>query len=282
MVLFIVLVGILALGVMGALIAFVLETAIGTVGWYVGSRRSAARVPGARSVSYGALFRYGLPYYPGSLTQFFSVRLDVFLLAFMLADPSSPIGWYSMAVTIASLVFFLPNAVSTLFFPHVAGSNRDDSDRQVPMVARVTLLMTAAIALALIPVAVVLITVLLPDFQPSLPPLFVLLPGVVSLSLTKVLSSYVAGVGRTSWTSFVNVSALGLNIVANLLLIPAIGILGAAAASLISYTYSAVAFSVMASRLGGVTLRALWIPRTSDIRFTVATSASIGRRLLRR
>jgi O-antigen/teichoic acid export membrane protein len=281
-VLFVVLVGVLQLGVVGALIAFILETSIGTVGWYIGSRRSTAKVAQATSVSYRALFRYGLPYYPGSLTQFFSVRLDVFLLAFMLADPSSPIGWYSMAVTIASLVFFLPNAVSTLFFPHVAGSTRQDSNRQVPMVARVTLLITAAIALALVPVAIVLILVLLPDFQPSLPPLLILLPGVVALSLTKVLSSYVAGVGRTSWTSFVNVSALALNIAVNLALIPAFGILGAATASLISYAYSAVAFSVMASRLGAVTLRTLWIPRTSDVRFTVATSASMARRLLRR
>ena len=280
--LFVGLVGVMGLGVVGALLAYLLHSCIGTVGWFVGSQRAVARVRDATAVSYAALFRYGLPYYPGSLTQFFSLRLDVFLLAFLLADPSAPIGFYSMAVTIAGLVFFLPNAVSTLFFPHVAGSDRADADRQVPMVARVTLLMTGSLAIALVPTAIVLIHVLLPAFDQSLPPLFVLLPGVVALSLTKVLSSYVAGVGRTGATSKVNVSALLVNIVANLLFIPPFGILGAALASLISYTYSSIVFSVMASRLTRSRVLDFWIPRGSDVRYTISTSMAMVRRLLRR
>lgn len=281
-VLFVGLVGVLGLGVVGALLAYLLHSCIGTVGWFVGARRAVARVRDATSVSYDALFRYGLPYYPGSLTQFFSLRLDIFLLAFLLADPSAPIGFYSMAVTIAGLVFFLPNAVSTLFFPHVAGSDRADADRQVPMVSRVTLLMTGSLAITLVPIAIVLIHVLLPAFDQSLPPLFVLLPGVVALSLTKVLSSYVAGVGMTGATSKVNVSALLVNIVANLVFIPLFGIMGAALASLISYTYSSIVFSVMASRLTGTGVPDFWVPRAADAHYTVSTSMSMMRRLRRR
>jgi O-antigen/teichoic acid export membrane protein len=280
--LFILFVGVMDLGLIGALWAFLLVYCISAAGLLFGSIRVSAVVEAPRPVSYRELFRYGLPFYPGSLTQFFSLRVDIYLLAWLVPSPSAPIGLYSMAVTMASLVFFLPNAVSTLFFPHVAGSARDDSDRQVAMVARVTLLVTAAVAVALAPFATVLINLLLPAFVGSLPSLYVMLPAVVALSLTKVLSSYVAGLGLSGWTSVVNVGALVLNIVANLILIPLFGIVGAAAASLISYGLSAIAFTAMATRLSGTSWLAFWVPRRSDLSFTIGTVVSMGRRLMGR
>lgn len=281
-ILFVVLVGVMGFGVMGALLAQLLLAIMGATGWFLGSRQAIVKIPGPTRVSYRELFRYGLPFYPGSLTQFFSLRIDVFLLALMLTDPSAPIGYYNMAVTIATLVFFLPDAVSSVFFPHVAGSAREDSDRQVPMVSRVTLLLTGTIAIVLVPIAIGLIRAVLPAFEASLPALFILLPGVVALSLTKVLSSYVAGLGFTGRTSFVSVSALVVNVAANLLLIPPFGILGAATASLVSYSYSGIAFSMMAAHLAETSVLDFWIPRRTDVRFALTTVRSMGRRLLAR
>ncbi len=278
-VLFLVLVGALGLGLLGALWAYFLANCISTGGFLIGSRRVSSLVPSPKRVSYGELVKYGLPFYPGSLTQFFSLRIDVYLLAVLVPDPSAPIGLYSLAVTMAQLVFFLPNAVSTLFFPHVAGSSRDDSNRQVPMVARVTLLVTAACAIVLGPVATLLIAVLLPAFVGSLPALYVLLPAVVALSTTKVLSSYVAGLGLSGRTSVVNVGALLLNVVANLVLIPRFGIVGAAMASLISYSASALAFSVISARLSRWSVADFWVPRGTDVQFISTTVLSLADRL---
>ncbi len=113
-VMFIVLVGVLGFGLVGALWAFLVLNICGTLGYFVGSVRVSAKVPGRTSVSYRELFRYGLPYYPGTLTNFLSLRVDVYLIAWILPNPSAPLGYYSMAVTIAQLVFFLPNAVSSV------------------------------------------------------------------------------------------------------------------------------------------------------------------------
>jgi O-antigen/teichoic acid export membrane protein len=281
-VIYIVLVGVLGLGLIGALSAFFVCYVFGTLGYFVGSVRVSAKVPGRTPVSYRQLFGYGLPYYPGTLTSFLSLRVDVYLLAWILADPAAPLGYYSMAVTIAQLVFFLPNAVSSVFFPHVAGTNREDADRQVALVARVTLLLTGAMAVALVPVSIVGIRVLLPAFDQSLVPLFVILPGVVALSQTKVLSSYLAGLGMTAVTSYANVGSLVVNVAVNLLLIPKFGIVGAAAASLVSYSVSAIALSVVAARASHIPLADFWIPRPSDLRFAFATSLGMARRVLRR
>ena len=74
------------------------------------------------------------------------------------------------------------------------------------MVSRVTLLVTGAVALLLIPAAVMMIRLVLPAFGPSIPPLLVLLPGVVALGASKVVGGYVTGIGRPGVNS---VSAWG-------------------------------------------------------------------------
>jgi O-antigen/teichoic acid export membrane protein len=279
---YVLMVGVLGLGLIGALWSALFVSIIGAVGYFVGSVRGEGNITQTARVSYRELFRFGLPLWPGTLTQFFALRVDVYLLALLLASPSAPLGYYSMAVTMAQLVFFLPNAVSTVFFPHVAGSTREVSDSQVATVSRITLITTAAAAVALIPVATILIHLILPAFDEALPAFYVLLPGVVALSLTKVLSSYFAGVGRTGWTSVINVGALVLNVVANLILIPQFGIVGAATASLISYSASAISFSILATRLADASIADFWIPRWGDVRFTASTMIGMGRRVLRR
>ncbi len=264
-----------------AIAVYLIASLIQTVGFAIGAWRvTAAAKEGAQRVSYRELFRYGLPFFPGSLTQFFSARADVYLIAYLIPDPSAALGYYSMAVGLAELVFFFPNAVATLYFPHVAGSLREDSDRQVAMVSRVALLITAVVAVALIPVSIAMIKILLPAYEPALPALFVLLPGVVALSTTKIVYGYVTGIRMPAITSYVNIFAFAINIIANLILIPRFGIVGASAASLISYTISSIVFTTIAARLADARVLDFWIPRTSDIRFIVAMSISLMRRFI--
>jgi O-antigen/teichoic acid export membrane protein len=248
----------------------------------IGAARVVRQQPGGGAVSYRELFRFGLPLYPGSFTLFFSYRADVYLLALLVPDAAVALGFYTVAVTLAELVFFLPDAVSTLFFPRVAGSLREDADREVPRVARVTLLLTAGSAAILAPAATVLILVVLPAFTSSLPVLYVLLPAVVTLGVQKVLMGYLAGLGRTGAMSLMNIASFGINVVANLLLIPPFGIVGAALASLLSYSISSFAFTAVAGRLTGRHVLSFWTPRVSDVRFVLDAIVALWRRASRR
>lgn len=265
--------------VMGAIVVYLIAISIRAIGLAIGARRVSADIVGAESVSYRELLSYGLRLYPGSLTGFFSYRIDAYLIAWLISNPSVSLGYYSTAVGLAELVFFFPNAVSTLFFPHVAESPREESDRQVAMVSRVTLLVTGAVALLLIPAAVMMIWILLPAFKPALPALLMLLPGVVALSAAKVVGQYVSGIGRPGVNSNISIGAFAVNIVANLILIPRFGIIGASAASLVSYSLTSLLITAMAARFTRTPLTGFWIPRASDVQFIVATSLGLVRRL---
>ncbi len=263
------LVGILGLGLTGAIVAFLIGTLIQSTIFLVGAIRVTGAIPDRRPVSVGQLLRYGLSLYPGTLTSFFNYRLDIFIIAWLLPDPSAPLGYYSMAVSIAEMVFFLPNSVATLFFPRVAGTDRETADASLGPIARITLVIAAIAAIAVIPASILLIAIVLPAFGPSLAPLFILLPGVVALSVGNVASGYLAGVGRTALVSTINIVGFTVNVAANIVLIPLFDIRGAAAASLLSYSLTALASTIVASRLSGRSLGELWLPRPADIRTIV-------------
>jgi O-antigen/teichoic acid export membrane protein len=265
-------IGVLGLGVPGAVVIYLVAASILTIGCWAGALRALATVPRPSRLTYRELFRFGLPLYPGSITTFLSYRVDAYLLAALMADASAPLGYYSMAVTLAEMVFLVPNAVSSVFFPHVAGVARETADRDVLVVTRVTLLLTGVAALALVPMATMLV-------QGLLPALYVLLPGVVALSITKVLSDYLSGLGLTGTTSAVTILAFIINVAANLILIPRFGIVGASAASLVSYAASSIVITLIAARLAHAPARSFLIPRLADVRFVLTTVVALTHRV---
>jgi len=110
-------------------------------------------------------------------------------------------------------------------------------------------------------------------------PLLVLLPGVVALSVGNVTAGYVTGIGRPGIISVIGLAAFAANVVANLILIPPFGIVGAAAASLVSYTLSSLLMTVAAARFAGSSMRAFWVPRRDDVRVVVVNGLGLLRRM---
>jgi O-antigen/teichoic acid export membrane protein len=269
------LVGLLGGAVDGALAAYLLFLAFGTVAivFYLdGVRRAEERTAATHGASAEAGVRvsarqiagFGLRLYPASVGTFFGYRADVFVLGWLLAS-ASDIGVYAVAVSLAELVFNVPDAVSTVLFPRIASADRAEADGLAPAMARATVLVTALAALLLVPAAWLALTLLLPAFIGGMPALVVILPGIVGLSLAKVLTSYLSGIDRLAPVTWAAVASLAVNLGANVVLIPAWGIVGAAAASLISYTAYAVLMVRFASQASGAPWHAFVFPRAEDV-----------------
>lgn len=261
----VILVGVMRLGVAGAVIGNLVVAGAGALAITLEARRVTAHDPEARPVRIGELAGYGLRLYPASLSSFFSYRADIFLLGALLGDAGA-IGLYSIAVSLAELTFFVPDSVSTVFFPRVAAAARASADEMTPVVSRFTVMVTAVSVIGLVPAAFVLVLIVLPAFADSLPAFLVILPGILALSVAKVLSSYISGLGLPAPVATASVISLVINVAANLLLIPAWGIVGASAASLISYTVQAVILLGIAVRLTHRGPAAFLIPGREEVR----------------
>jgi O-antigen/teichoic acid export membrane protein len=263
----IVLVGVLRLGVTGAVATSVcisLATALIVMAEVL---RLNARDKRGAPASIRGLLSYGLRLYPSSLSGYFNYRADnniIQALAPSVGSASSSLGLYSFAVTMAEVVFLVPESVATMFLPRVAGSTAEEAAAMLGRVARVTLLLSLAVAVSLIPVAFLGVHLVLPKYVGCLPAFLAILPGVVALSVSKVMTGYIGGRGRPGPASIGATVTLVLNIAANLLLIPVFGIVGASLASVASYSTMALLMVWVAGRMSKQPFLSLCIPRRAD------------------
>jgi O-antigen/teichoic acid export membrane protein len=141
-------------------------------------------------------------------------------------------------------------------------------------------LVTVGFALVLIPMAFIGIHLILPKFTGSLPAFLVLLPAAISMSVAKVLSSYVAGRNRPGLMALAMIVVLATNVVGNIVLIPIYGIVGASLASVISYTLQAVIVIILASHVSGQPALSLFMPGKDEVLLLVGTGHRIVERVL--
>jgi O-antigen/teichoic acid export membrane protein len=259
-----VVVGLLGAGLVGAIVTYVVVMAGSGVASAVAMIRLAPFRPQLSRATARRVLRFGIVLHPASLAGFFSYRADVFLMSALLRDPSA-LGVYGLAVNVAELCFFVADATSTVLFPRIAASDRRDAAVIVPAISRTAMALTGAGALGLAALSVVAIPLVLPTYARSVPPILILLPGVVALSASKVLSGYLSGIGRPGPISAVASMTLVLNIVANLALIPILGPVGAAISSLVSYSVNGGLMVKLGARQAGVGVRAMIVPRLADL-----------------
>lgn len=179
--------------------------------------------------------KYGLKAYFGNLAQFLNYRLDMLLAAVFLAPGA--VGYYSIAVGIAEKLWMLPGAIAIVLFPRISSLKDVEANNLTPTVARHTFLIILILSLALAVLAKPLIKILFGSaFLPSVAPLLILLPGIIALSISKVLSAHLAGRRKPQFGAYASSTSLAVNVPLNLWLIPKWGISGAAFASSVAYT----------------------------------------------
>lgn len=183
--------------------------------------------------------KFGIKGYFGNIITFLTYRLNWFILAFFVS--TTFIGYYSVSVAMAEALWYFPGAVGTLLLARTPGMKTEEANASTPRVCRNTLFLTVIASLLLFVLGRYVISLLYgSDFLPAVQPLWILLPGVVALSIPKVLSNEIAGRGRPIVGTIAAGVTLAVNIPLNLLFIPRMGISGAALATTISYIVGAL------------------------------------------
>lgn len=204
---------------------------------------------------------YGSKIMLANLLDFFIYRMDIFLIGFFLTQQE--VGWYFIAVMIAERLLYLTHAAGTVLLP--AAARFEEQRKKTPLIIRLNLLIIFIGALILAVVSPFIIpAVLSRQYQNSVLPLIVYLPGVIAITLPKVLAADLAARGVPQYNFIVSAVNFSVNLVLNLLLIPRIGIIGAALSSTISYAVAAVLISYFYKRLTGTPIRELLIPQRGD------------------
>jgi stage V sporulation protein B len=248
--------------VLGVVVAYV-ATAVATCALALVLVRIPPGRPSKSLLAEGV--KYGLRGSIGNIFQFLNYRLDFFLVSALRG--SSAVGVYSVAVSLAELLWKIPTAAATILFPRVAAGS-PGGVAFTARVSRMSLLLTASSAVVLTSVAHPLIQLLFGDkFSGAFIPLVLLMPGVVALSIANILASDLAGRGRPGYSSFAAGITLVVTIGLDVTLIPRYGASGAAVASSAAYAGAGVFLLVVFSRFLSVPVADLLVPRRADFAF---------------
>jgi len=182
------------------------------------------------------------------------------------------VGIYSLGVSVAEKLQYLPEALSLVLLSEVATSADADANRRTPRSLRSALWLLAAVAVFLGVSAGWLIPWVYGEaFAGSVMALRLLLPGMLGLTVYQLLHSDLTGRGRARVTVSVFSLALALNVALNLWWIPRWGAAGASLASTVSYSAGALGLVVCYRRITGVRWRDLWLPSSAEARVVVGT-----------
>lgn len=194
-------------------------------GWDI--RRAGTRLTSSLSLGLRGMF--------GNLATFFNYRLDVFVVNYFL--DTTQVGLYAIAVLVSEALWQIPQAAAVALLPRTARTLDEGATQFTCIVLRQVIIISSvsgAIIALLCPI--VIPSLFGVKFAPSVPVIWWLLPGVVALSTAKVISADLAARGKPEYSMIFAFVTLLVTVGLDFLLIPRMGISGAALASSVSYT----------------------------------------------
>jgi O-antigen/teichoic acid export membrane protein len=209
------------------------------------------------------MLSFGMKAQAGRVLLLGNYRLDQWILGPV--SGAQALGIYSVAVAWAEVLFFLPTALTMVLRPDLVRAAPTAAGRQAARAFRVTMLITAALALILVAAAPLLCAGVFGEaFGPAAGQVRILAAGAFGIVALKLLGTALTAQQRplreTAAIAISFVVVVGLDV----LLIPAHAGMGAAIASAIGYTAGGVAVVAIFVRTLPAARGAL-VPRPSDV-----------------
>jgi O-antigen/teichoic acid export membrane protein len=222
--------------------------------------------------------RFGLQGQLSNLVQLLNLRLDSYLVLVLVN--AAGVGLYAVGVSLSEGMWFIANSVGVVLLTHLTAGDEHTAARMTPVVCRNTLLVTGAAAIAAGALSPFVIPAIFGHaYDGSVLPFVWLLPGTVALAGTKILAAYVLSRGKPMINAQIALATLVVTVAADLLLIPAFEVSGAAAASSLAYCMSLVLTAIAYRRLSGGTIAGVLLPTTADLPLYVDGLRSLAGRL---
>lgn len=242
--------------------------------WYVHRRLGSFGRPDRRLAR--RMVGFGIKTHAGQIGMVGNYRLDQWLLGSI--SGAKALGLYSVAVAWSEVLFFLPNALSTVQRPDLVRADREEASRQASIGFRAGALLTLVSAVVLIAAAPFLcVTIFGSAFQGSIRDLRILALGAFGIAAIKQLGVALTSQNRPLLETAGILFAFAVTAVTDVLLIPSHADLGASIASTVSYTAGGLAMAALFVRALGGRISDL-LPRGSEVRwFVAALRARMGR-----
>jgi O-antigen/teichoic acid export membrane protein len=189
------------------------------------------------------LFSYGWVIQTANIAQLLNYRVSYWLLEKLLPEKGTQlVGIYSTGINLAEAIWILSRSVSTVQYAEI--SNTRDDSYQVDLTVGLFKLNTIITFLGMIPLLIIPSTWFEwvfgqgENFDQIQLVLLFLFPGIVANAAAGSLSHYFSGVARYHVNTYGSIAGLVVTLILGILLIPSMGLAGAAIAASGSYITS--------------------------------------------
>lgn len=253
------------MGILGAVISFLVSGSIVAIyGLILLSKSYHVRFRVHRKVL-KSLLRLGILFSVSFFILQLNYRVDILLIEKLRG--ATEVGIYSIGASIAEQLWQLPLAVGIVVFSRTANTeDREAMTETTGVLLRLSFIFSIGLAIVMFFVVPFFVPLIFGDeYIASIRIIQLILPGIIMVVMFRILSGHLAGLGRPEITLYVFLPALILNILLNLLWIPDYGGEGAAMATNVSYTAGSIGYLIIYSRILKVPLKDILIIKREDI-----------------
>lgn len=222
-------------GIAGIVLATVLSTALTALIRY-------RMIPGAKRLRFNpaiqrGFVRFGLPIQCNDILTFISERVDILLVGTLLTPAA--VAYLGVAWKIPQNLYKLFQSVIAVFYPHIANlfgqGQQTDAEISCHHFVRFSSVVTTGGALLVILFQREIVALIFSERYLSVAPaLAVLMLVLIFSTMTTILDHALIAAGHSRYLPLISLADTVPNVIANLLLIPALGFMGAVYARLIA------------------------------------------------
>ncbi|MBR5302902.1 MAG: polysaccharide biosynthesis C-terminal domain-containing protein [Clostridia bacterium] len=167
-------------------------------------------------------------------------RVDTLMMGYMFGIPDVEIGFYTLGVSLSEYGWLIPDAFREVLFSRTA---KDDAIGEVTMSMKVNLYLTLCMIVGILLMGKPVIWLLAgAEYLPAYPVTVLLIAGIIPMSYFKIIGTLLLAQGKKyTYLGMLTLSVVA-NIICNCITIPLWGKMGAAAASVVSYTVAGGCF----------------------------------------
>jgi stage V sporulation protein B len=225
------------------------------------------------------MLNFGLFAGGASVISYLNYRADIVVVQYF--EGEAGVGVYSNAVLIGESVWQVSGSLALATYARVAILDREDAIALTTRVMRHTLVLLGVVCLVLFVFADLLLMVLRPEFAAGASALRILLPGTLIYGLAPAFSGFYTYQRGMPWASAL-VAGVGLvlNMALSIVLVPPMGVNGAALASAIGYTIAiagALVYFMWDAKVGPSTIFRFGRADVDDYRSLIARVRAVVR-----
>jgi O-antigen/teichoic acid export membrane protein len=190
---------------------------------------------------------YSIKNYIANITTFLIYRSDYFVISLFLSP--NYLGYYSVATVLSEKLWLIPSSIGTILYPKISAEKKYNKHSTIISLKFTLIIMFFLIIILVLFSQIIITTLYGSSYKLAANIVYFLAPGIFLLSIPKILTADLNGRGLPQYSAIYSFIAFLINLLLNLILIPKIGIIGAAISTSISYFYVSIMILIIYKKI---------------------------------